>query len=191
MYFEFESIPMAMESTISTPQMFPMSGLSRRHRRLSSSTQSLRELIDSENCIENITPSHCDLYLITRKKLSQMTTNTVKQSQDLRREVLLTSIHRTITSKSTASPTINGFSVNELTASTPIIDSSVTTTQIRDRLDANDSQPMIINSDQHFKCKSGFISLFVFIFVSILRLILSKKYLSFDLLPEIIQSFVI
>lgn len=94
MYFDLESM-----DTSGPVSPSPMAGLSRRHRRLSSSSQSIRELIDAENVIENITPSHCDLYLITRKKLSQINTNALKQSPDLRREVLLTSVHRSITSK--------------------------------------------------------------------------------------------
>lgn len=109
-----------------------------RHRRISSSSQSLRELIDNENIIENITPSHCDLYLITRKKLSQINTNTIKQSHDLRREVLLTSIHRTITSKAS----LNNNTSIDITSG-PII---------KDKLSLNGFQHQSTNnSDQHLK----------------------------------------
>ncbi|CAG2100852.1 unnamed protein product [Medioppia subpectinata] len=120
MYFEFESMSaslMASESSAVTPA--PVGGLTRRHRRLSSSTQSLRDVLDAENVLENITPSHCDLYLITRKKLSAMNANTIKQSHDLRREVLLTSIHRTITCKPSAQTSAAPTPLSASTATTP------------------------------------------------------------------------
>jgi hypothetical protein len=143
MYFEFESTQTQSESESQSPQM-PTNGMESplrpRHRRISSSSQSLRELIDNENIIENITPSHCDLYLITRKKLSQITTNTIKQNHDLRREVLLTSIHRTITSKASLN--------NSNTSPIDIISGPI----IKDKLSLNGSQYQSINnSDQHFK----------------------------------------
>ena len=177
MYFEFESSPSPMDSMMSsTPLMSPLSsGLSRRHRRLSSSSQSLRELIDNENVIENITPSHCDLYLITRKKLSQINTNTVKQSPDLRREVLLASIHRNITSKSTINNTINGFPVSEMTTTTPN-DSSVVPN--RDKSVPNESQPKVIDSDQQYKCNSSLIFVFILYFLYFLliyRLLMTRS----------------
>jgi hypothetical protein len=140
MYFEFESMQTQSESSSQMPPNVEESPLRPRHRRISSSSQSLRELIDNENIIENITPSHCDLYLITRKKLSQITTNTIKQNHDLRREVLLTSIHRTITSK--ASLNNSNTSPIDITSG-PII---------KDKQSLNGSQYQSFNnSDQHFK----------------------------------------
>jgi hypothetical protein len=147
MYFEFESTQTQTEIESQPPQN-PMNGMESplrpRHRRISSSSQSLRELIDNENIIENITPSHCDLYLITRKKLSQINTNTIKQSHDLRREVLLTSIHRTITSKAS----LNNNTSIDITSG-PII---------KDKLSLNGFQHQSTNnSDQHLKSNICFI----------------------------------
>ncbi|CAG2169281.1 unnamed protein product [Oppiella nova] len=157
MYFEFESTSSTTESSPmmssppTSPLMGPSGGLTRRHRRLSSSSQSLRDLIDAENVLENITPSHCDLYLITRKKLSQMSANQIKQSHDLRREVLLTSIHRTITSKSPPnhSSTQSHSSFNELSIASSTADTPMSTTSASPQAALRDDQSLL-NDSTHF-----------------------------------------
>lgn len=109
MYFEFESVQTS-SSQLSPPNHYHLNHhfnqnvpLSRRHRLLSSSTQSIgyRSLIDDQenDIIENIVPSQCNLYLLTRKKLSQLSNN-MSAGKDLRKEVLLSTLHRSITSTS-------------------------------------------------------------------------------------------
>ena len=168
--FEFES----MDTTSPSSGASSMSGLSRRHRRLSSSSQSLRELIDGENVIENITPSHCDLYLITRKKLSQINTNALKQSPDLRKEVLLTSIHRNITSKTGLNQMTNG-SMPDLTFGRDSDPSLMTTGH---NSNTTDSPPNATTKCvKQYKCNLILISLFVMYFaylIHILRILFSK-----------------